>query len=113
MCVRGEASSARLRTAVQCADLLSTGMCIGSWLNEAVTPRSAAPLSVAFFAERRVSEIAALRAADVGINESAGTVEVEFRCQENDQLGVGQLAHMVSLPSRKGACPVHLLSGWL
>ena len=36
-----------------------------------------------------------------------------FCADKNDQFGAGQLAHIASLHLRVGACPVHLLSGWL
>ena len=71
----------------------------GSWLNQALYRRSAVLVPVAFFAERRASEVAARRVSDVRIDEPAPAGDVKARCQKNDQLGVGQFAHTVSLPA--------------
>ena len=46
------------------------------------------------------------------VSESARYVKINVCCHENDLFGVGQLAHMVALPSWKGACPARRLSGW-
>ena len=37
-------------------------------------------------------------------------VELKIRCQKNDQLGAGQMARVVAVPTWKGACPVRLMS---
>ena len=68
MFVWGEASLARLRQAVKCADLPPTGLGLGSLLNTAATLRSAVSLSVAFLGVRRAPEVAALRVPDVCVN---------------------------------------------
>ena len=91
------------------------GSALGSLLEDAMVLRSAVSLSVAFFGARRASEVAALRVSDVRVREAFEDVKISVRCQKNDQFGVGQMAHMVALPSWKGACPIRLLSGrqWL
>ena len=75
--------------------------------------RSAVSLSAAFFGVRRASEMAALRLSDLRANDASEDVRISVLCRKNDQFGVGQMAHVVALPSWKGACPIRLLSGWL
>ena len=57
--------------------------------------------------------MAALRASDARISESACGVKISVRRQKNDQFGPGPTAHMVALPSWKEACPARVPPGWL
>ena len=70
-------------------------------------------MSTAFSGARRASEVAALNASEVRVDSATGTVDIKVRRKKNDQVGVGQLADIASLPLRGGACPVHLPSGLL
>ena len=83
------------------------------FFEDAVALRSAASMSIAFSGVRRASEIAVLDLSEVCVDLTAGTVDIKVRRQENDHFGVGQLARIVSLHLRSGACPVPLLSGWM
>ena len=47
------------------------------------------------------------------VNKALEAAKISVRSQENDQFGVGRMAHMVARQSRQGACPVRPLSGWL
>ena len=49
----------------------------------------------------------------MAVDEPAGVVGLKMRCRKNDQLRVGQMAHIVALPAWKGACPIRLLADWL
>ena len=51
------------------------------------------------FGVRRASEVASLTKADEVVDEIAGAVEVKIRCRGDDQLGAGQMAHVVVLPA--------------
>ena len=75
--------------------------------------RSAVFMLTALFGVGRALEVAALRVSDVCISESASDVKISVLRRQNDHFGIGQMAHMVALPSRKGARPVLPLSGWL
>ena len=72
-----------------------------------------ASVCLALFAVRRASGVAGLKVSDVPAFGSKGVVGLEVRCQKNDQFGVGQRAHVVATPSRRGACPVQFTAGWL
>ena len=67
---------------------------------------------MAFF-RRLARPWCARRVSDVCICESAIDVGISARRHRNVQFGMGQMAHMVAVPSWEGARPVHLLSGWL
>ena len=113
LCFKDETSAARSRRAVGGSDLPPNGAGLGAWVDEALSLRCAVSVSLAFFGVRRASEIAAPTKADVAVDEPAGAVELKIRCRKNDQLGVGQSAHNVALPTWKGACPMRLLADWL
>ena len=98
---------------VKCAGLPSAGVGLGSLLNEAASLRPAVSSPAESFGARRSAGVASLRVSDVWINEPSAPVGMKARCQKDDQFGVGQLAHMVSTPLRKGARPVRLLPGWI
>ena len=42
-----------------------------------------------------------------------GVADLKVKRQENDQFGVGQLAHLVAVGPWGAACPVRVPSGWL
>ena len=113
VCVRGEAGRARLGQVVAGAALPSVGRGLGCFLGNAVALRSAASISIAFFGPRRASEAAALDLSEACVDLTTGGVDINVRCEENDQFGGRRLAHIVSLPLRECACPVRLLSGWM
>ena len=113
VCIRGESALARLRQAVARKDLPAFGCGLGLFLRGALTLRAVSSMSTAFFGVRRASEGAALNVSEVRVDLSAGIVDTRVRRQKKCQFGVRQLAHIVSLPLWYGACPVHLLSGWL
>ena len=101
-----------VRWAVARKNLPAVGCGLDSFLEDALALRAASSTSAAFFGVRRASEVAALNASEVRVDLATGIVDIKFRRQKDDQFGVGQLAHLVSLPLWGGACPVHLLSGW-
>ena len=113
LCVKAETSAARLRRAVGGSDLPPIGAGLGAWVDEALYLRCAVSVSLASFGVRRASEIASLTKADVAVGDPAGVGELKVRCRKNDQLGVGQVAHIVELPAWNGACPMSLLADWL
>ena len=110
LCVKAETSAARLRRAVGGSDLPPNGAGLGAWVDEELSLRCAVSVSLAFLGARRASEIAALTEADVAVDEPAGAVELKMRCRKNDQLRVGQMAHIAALPAWRGACPIRLLA---
>ena len=107
---RGESSPARLHAAVRSADLPPTGSGLGSpHGGRHGTAPGGIPVG-GLFGVRCASGEAALRVPDVCVNEALEDVKITVRRHRNDQFGVGQLAHMVALPSWEGASPVRLLS---
>ena len=113
LCRKAAVSRTRRRQAVGGADLAPGGVGLGQMLERAMNLRCAAPASLAFFGERRASEIAGFRVAGAKVAEACSVVEIKARCQKNDQFGVGQVARVVALPSWGGACPDRLVSEWL
>ena len=111
--VKAETSAARLRRAVGGSDLPPNGAGLGAWIDEALPLRCAVSVSEALFGVGRASEIAALAKADVVADEPAEVVELKIRCRGTEQLGVGQIAHIVAFPAWKGSCPMRLLADWL
>ena len=83
------------------------------FLEGATALRPAASMSIDFFSIRRASEVAALDLSYVSADLSTGAVDIRVRRQKTDQFGLGQSAHIVSLPLREGACTVRLLSHWM
>ena len=110
--MRGESAVARLRHAVARRDLPPVGCGLGYFLRDDIALRAASSLSIAFFGERRASEVAA-PSSQVCADSSTGTVGIEVRRQKDAQFGGGQLAHIAARPLSGGACPVHLLWEWL
>ena len=109
---RDEVSCARLRQAVGCSDLPQGCAGLGKMLEHATALRRAASVCLAILVIRWASEITGLRTSDVSVDEGVGAVELKVRLQKNDQLGVGERAHVVALPSWRGSRPFHLTSGW-
>ena len=112
VCSRGESSLERLREAVRSSNLPPAGSGRISLLEDAMVLRPAVSLSVGFFGARGATEVAALWVSVVCVDAAREDVRISLCCQKNDQLGVGQMAHMVALPSRKGARPARLPSDW-
>ena len=94
------------------ADMRAVPIC-GFFLGRAVAVRPAASMSIAFFGVRRASEVAAVDPSQVSVDLSTGAVDIQVCHHKTYQFGLGQSAHIVSLPLREGACPVRLLSGWM
>ena len=112
LCARAETGSVRLRQAVGNSELPPSGPGLSALVDGALALRCAVSGPFAFIGVRRSSESAALRLSDVNVNDSAGVTESKICCQKNDQLGVGQMAHVVAAPAWRGACPVRPISDW-
>ena len=110
---RPEVSRTRLRQAVRGADLAPGGAGLGQMVERAMSIRCSVSVGLAFFGVRLASEVAGLRVSDVRVDEANSAVELKVRRQKNDELGVGQMARVVALPSWGGARPVHRVSEWL
>ena len=113
ICARAEASAICLRQALGNSELPPVGVGFGAFVDDALSLRCAVSAPLEFFGASRATEIAALSVSDVTADVRAGLVELQIRAQKNDQLGAGQMAHVVALPERKAARPVRLLAGWL
>ena len=98
LCARAGTGSVRLRSALGNSELPSSGPGLGAPVDDALVMRCAVSASVAFLAVRRASQIAALRVSDATVDDSAGAIELKMRCQKNDQLSVGQMAHVGAAP---------------
>ena len=107
-CERGAAGLVRLRRAVKDGGLPSTGSGLGRLLDDAVSLRSAASMTVAFIGVRRASEVAQLLRGDMSVDLTAGVVDLEVKRQTNDQFGVGQMGQMDSWGA---PCHARILSG--
>ena len=86
---------------------------LGSFLAGGLALRAPSSMAAASLGVRRASEIAALNVSEVCVDSVTGVVDIKVRRRKNDQFGAGQLAHVAPSPSWGGACPLHLLSGWL
>ena len=73
--------------------------------------RAAATIAVSSLGVRRVSEVAQHSTDDVRVDVDAGFTDLVAKRQKNDQLGLGQLPHLMVIEAWGEACPVRLLSG--
>ena len=103
----------RIREEVASASFRQAVARLGSFLVDALALRAPSSMAAAFLGVRFASEVAALNVSEVCVDSVTGVVDIKVRRRKNDQFGAGQLAHIAPLPSWGGACPLHLLSGWL
>ena len=83
------------------------------FLESAVVLRTAASTAIGFFAVHRASEIARLVAGYVSVDRKKGVVGTRVVRQKNDQLGVGQIAFLVTVPAWGQACTLKVMPEWL
>ena len=100
-----------LRDAVVSVELASEKNGLGQFASSTADLRAAAAMAAGFFAARRSSEVAQLLPTDAVVNETEGATIVHATEQQDDQLGVGRQAYVVSIPAWGDACPVTAFAG--
>ena len=85
---------------------------LGYFWEHAAALRSPASTAGAFFAVRRVSEVAQLATNDVDLDSEKGAVNNRVARQKDDQIGASQLAFLVAIPAWVDVCPVHTIAEW-
>ena len=91
----------------------SPGCCFSDAKSDLILLRTAVSVAIAFFGVRRGAEVASLRLADVSISTGLQFARFSIRRQKNDQVGVGSVSCLPSMPGWGSHCPVTLLQDWL